>query len=30
MWKHYCLAEKCWMKIGKNQPCNWCGKEELK
>tara|TARA_A100000171_G_scaffold27244_1_gene25419 strand:+ start:113 stop:433 length:321 start_codon:yes stop_codon:yes gene_type:complete len=28
MWEHYCDEEKSMMAVGKDEPCNWCGKEE--
>ena len=28
MWEHYCHEEKSMMATGKDEPCNWCGKEE--
>lgn len=29
MWKHYCLVEKEWLKVGKGHKCNWCDIEEV-
>ena len=28
MWEHYCDVEHSMMGVGKNEPCNWCGKTE--
>ena len=28
MWKHYCEEEETEMEVGKDEPCNWCGKKE--
>ncbi len=28
IWEHYCEVEHSLMGVGKNEPCNWCGKTE--
>lgn len=25
MWTHYCIVDRAWISVGKNEPCNWCG-----
>ena len=29
MWTHYCKMEKTVMDVGKGEPCNWCGLNEM-
>ena len=24
MWTHYCIVDRAWISVGKNEPCNWC------
>jgi hypothetical protein len=26
MWNHYCVPEGTYLSVGKDEPCNWCGK----
>jgi hypothetical protein len=26
MWDHYCVSEGTNLSVGKDEPCNWCGK----
>lgn len=30
MWTHYCIVDRAWISVGKNEPCNWCGCTEVK
>ena len=30
MWTHYCIVDRAWISVGKNEPCNWCGECERK
>lgn len=29
MWTHYCKPEKTWIGVGEDEPCHWCGTEDL-
>lgn len=28
MWTHYCIVDRGWISVGKNEPCNWCDARE--